>query len=337
VIGDWLPIGADDVRDPLKIINDSRPSAQCSEMAAAEAKLKDYRKLVEEAQEEVASLARINYRLDIRIHELETQLQARDARIADYQKQMRNSFNLAEICHSTRCRRWGDGMNSQKQLDVSECYPVSGSSHKRSSNHPGIAPFAPVTVPMFSAVIQLPSDPLVRKGDSYITVEGCLILIVSGQFFRFRDPGTDQVFFGGDQIQNIGQSNPVLGANAGQRFFGTVDLGLGRLIGAVAALPTIVSLPYLQKNALHFLSGLGVGLVIKGPFFLYLVLVLKIGIQRHVQLQTHRKALLVGGFMKPVLTQVADQGHGRQSLGFGHSHIVSGSSHAFQIGLNGRF
>jgi len=47
MIGDWLPIGADDVRDPLKIINDSRPSAQRSEMAAAEAKLKDYRKLVE--------------------------------------------------------------------------------------------------------------------------------------------------------------------------------------------------------------------------------------------------------------------------------------------------
>ncbi len=79
MIGDWLPIGAEDVRDPLKIINDSRPSAQRSKMAAAEAKLKDYRKLVEEAQEEFASLARVNYRLDIRNHEMETQLQARDA------------------------------------------------------------------------------------------------------------------------------------------------------------------------------------------------------------------------------------------------------------------
>ncbi|WP_414041220.1 hypothetical protein ACJU26_03850 [Acidithiobacillus sp. M4-SHS-6] len=66
-------------------------------MAETEAKLKEYRKLVEEAQEEVAALARINYRLDIRIQELETQLQVRDARIADYQKQLQANPSAQKV------------------------------------------------------------------------------------------------------------------------------------------------------------------------------------------------------------------------------------------------
>lgn len=85
----------------IRKINHTAPrtqlKAQRSELAEAEAKLKEYRKLVEEAQAEVAALARINYRLDLRIHELETQLQVRDARIANYQKQMRAPTTLQKV------------------------------------------------------------------------------------------------------------------------------------------------------------------------------------------------------------------------------------------------
>lgn len=52
----------------IRKINDTLPKAQLkesrSELAQASFKLKEYRQLVEEAQEEVAALARINYRLD---------------------------------------------------------------------------------------------------------------------------------------------------------------------------------------------------------------------------------------------------------------------------------
>jgi len=54
----------------------------------AEAKLKEYRALVEEAQGEVAALARINYRLDARIHELEELIRVRDQVISDLQAQV---------------------------------------------------------------------------------------------------------------------------------------------------------------------------------------------------------------------------------------------------------
>ena len=79
----------------IRKINDTAPKARLkanrSELAEVDAKLKEYRKLVEEAQQEVAALARINYRLDLRISELEGQIQARDVRIADMQKQINHA------------------------------------------------------------------------------------------------------------------------------------------------------------------------------------------------------------------------------------------------------
>ena len=55
----------------IRKINDTAPKALLkesrSELAQSAAKQKEYRRLVEEAQEEVAALARINYRLDARI------------------------------------------------------------------------------------------------------------------------------------------------------------------------------------------------------------------------------------------------------------------------------
>ena len=76
----------------IRKINDTAPKAQLkesrSELAQVSAKLKEYRQLVEEAQEEVAALARINYRLDGRISELEGLIRVRDKVIAGLQKQL---------------------------------------------------------------------------------------------------------------------------------------------------------------------------------------------------------------------------------------------------------
>lgn len=80
----------------IRKINDTAPKALLkesrSDLGESVAKLKEYRKLVEEAQAEVAALARINYRLDTRIAELEGLIGIRDKLIADLQKQM-NSGN----------------------------------------------------------------------------------------------------------------------------------------------------------------------------------------------------------------------------------------------------
>jgi len=51
-------------------------------------KIQEYRAAAEEAQREVAALARINYRLDARISELEAAIGVRDERINQLQKQL---------------------------------------------------------------------------------------------------------------------------------------------------------------------------------------------------------------------------------------------------------
>ena len=59
-----------------------------TELAQTESRLKEYRRLVEEAQAEVEALARINYRLDARNRELEELLRIRDGVIEQLQKQV---------------------------------------------------------------------------------------------------------------------------------------------------------------------------------------------------------------------------------------------------------
>ena len=76
----------------VRKINDTAPKAMLKqsrlELASSTDKLKEYRSLVEEAQEEVAALARINYQLDARITELEALIRMRDEVIAEFQKQL---------------------------------------------------------------------------------------------------------------------------------------------------------------------------------------------------------------------------------------------------------
>lgn len=76
----------------IRKINDTTPKTQLkesrSELAQTNTKMKEYRQLVEEAQKEVATLARINYRLDARISELEGLIRVRDECIADFQKHL---------------------------------------------------------------------------------------------------------------------------------------------------------------------------------------------------------------------------------------------------------
>lgn len=85
----------------IRKINDTAPKAQLkesrSELVQTNTKLKEYRRLVEEAQEDVAALARINYRLDARISELEGLIRIRDERIAEFQKQLNERNSKSKV------------------------------------------------------------------------------------------------------------------------------------------------------------------------------------------------------------------------------------------------
>jgi chromosome segregation ATPase len=85
----------------IRKINDTAPKTQLkesrSELAQTNIKMKEYRRLVEEAQEEVAALARINYRLDARISELEGLIRVRDERIADFQNQLNEHNTKSKV------------------------------------------------------------------------------------------------------------------------------------------------------------------------------------------------------------------------------------------------
>lgn len=90
----------------IRKINNSTPKVKLkesrSELAEASSKLKEYRKLVEESQAEVVALARINYRLDARVAELEELVKLRDKVIEGLQRQVN-----ARGAEPTSCRRAG--------------------------------------------------------------------------------------------------------------------------------------------------------------------------------------------------------------------------------------
>jgi len=85
----------------IRKINDTAPKALLkesrSEVIQAATKMKEYRKLVEEAQEEVAALARINYRLDARISELEELIRVRDDVIKSLKEQLNERASKSNI------------------------------------------------------------------------------------------------------------------------------------------------------------------------------------------------------------------------------------------------
>lgn len=76
----------------IRRANESGPKnklkASRAETREADARLKEYRALLEQAQSEVSALARINYSLQVRIEELEASLRTRDDRIAALQRQV---------------------------------------------------------------------------------------------------------------------------------------------------------------------------------------------------------------------------------------------------------
>lgn len=80
----------------IRKINDTAPKALLkasrSDLAQSAAKQREYRRLVEEAQEEVAALARINYRLDAQIAELEELIRVRDEVITGLQNQLNEPY-----------------------------------------------------------------------------------------------------------------------------------------------------------------------------------------------------------------------------------------------------
>lgn len=85
----------------IRRINEATPKAQLkesrSELAQTEAKLKEYRRLVEDAQAEVVALARINHRLQAHQSELEALLRVRDERINELQKQLNARPPMADV------------------------------------------------------------------------------------------------------------------------------------------------------------------------------------------------------------------------------------------------
>lgn len=85
----------------IRKINDTAPKALLkesrSELGKSAAKMKEYRTLDEEAQDEVAALARINYRLDARISELEELIRGRDGVIAGLTKQLNERGSKPKI------------------------------------------------------------------------------------------------------------------------------------------------------------------------------------------------------------------------------------------------
>jgi chromosome segregation ATPase len=76
----------------IRRVNEAAPRdklrASRAQNREADTRLKEYRKLLEQAQSEVAALARINYRLQTRVEELETSLRVRDERLATLQRQL---------------------------------------------------------------------------------------------------------------------------------------------------------------------------------------------------------------------------------------------------------
>ncbi|WP_416242998.1 hypothetical protein ACLSSQ_13590 [Azospira sp. APE16] len=89
------------VLSELRRINDTTPRALLketrAERARAETKQKEYLRLAEEAQEEVKALARINYRLDARIKELEELLRIRDDVIKDLQQHRQQGSSVEPL------------------------------------------------------------------------------------------------------------------------------------------------------------------------------------------------------------------------------------------------
>ena len=80
----------------IRKINDTSPKTLLKgsrlELAQTKPKLKEYRRLVEEAQNEVSALARINYQLDAKITELQEALEIKNGIISALQKQLNINY-----------------------------------------------------------------------------------------------------------------------------------------------------------------------------------------------------------------------------------------------------
>jgi len=70
-----------------------------SDLAKATDKLKEYRRMVEEAQKETELLARINYRLNAQVKELKDTIRVRDEVISGLQKQLKERVSNLKTFH----------------------------------------------------------------------------------------------------------------------------------------------------------------------------------------------------------------------------------------------
>ncbi|WP_287787621.1 hypothetical protein [Acidiphilium sp.] len=80
----------------IRSLSDSAPESELRSRKArrneAETRLREYRTLVEQAQAEVTALARINYRLQARVDDLEASLRVRDERITALKREVNRAL-----------------------------------------------------------------------------------------------------------------------------------------------------------------------------------------------------------------------------------------------------
>lgn len=85
----------------IRKLNDATPkkllAAKRGELEGTQAKVREYRAMVEELQAEMTAWARQNYALNQRIHELEGLIRQRNAQLAELQKQWADAGKIVAL------------------------------------------------------------------------------------------------------------------------------------------------------------------------------------------------------------------------------------------------
>lgn len=99
----------DKVKRATNSTADQRLESKRGELSRLQAKAREYKNIADDLQAELEAVARSNYALSHRMHELEELLRQRDAVIADLQQRIRENGHVVRM---TRARSRRDGANS---------------------------------------------------------------------------------------------------------------------------------------------------------------------------------------------------------------------------------
>lgn len=87
----------DEIQQINSQTSNERLKKKATELTKQKARIKEYRELAEQAQKEKEALARINYRLNHRINELEGLLRTKDKVIEDLKKMLNIKLNVVSL------------------------------------------------------------------------------------------------------------------------------------------------------------------------------------------------------------------------------------------------